>query len=137
MIDRMILTYIFFCFQCYSVQSPDFSQWTQCDACVEAGFGWSFKKLRCGGFANRQCRLPISSNSSNDTVVKPAKQLLAVQYMTADELEADINFAAGAAPFVLVPSGDQALQNWSMQRIASIFAQANVSAAAAVALYHQ
>ena len=32
-----------------------FSQYTTCEACVGAGFGWSASKGRCGGFSNTQC----------------------------------------------------------------------------------
>ncbi|KNC52164.1 protein disulfide-isomerase tigA [Thecamonas trahens ATCC 50062] len=33
----------------------DFSQWTDCKACVAAGYGWCPIKRICGGFANKQC----------------------------------------------------------------------------------
>jgi hypothetical protein len=31
------------------------SAYTTCDSCVAAGFGWSKKKGKCGGFANKVC----------------------------------------------------------------------------------
>ena len=31
------------------------AQFTTCRGCVSAGFGWSEKKQRCGGFANKEC----------------------------------------------------------------------------------
>jgi hypothetical protein len=35
--------------------SASFKDFTTCDSCVGAGFGWSVKKQRCGGYANRAC----------------------------------------------------------------------------------
>jgi hypothetical protein len=34
------------------------SAYTTCDSCVAAGFGWSKKKGKCGGFANKVCASP-------------------------------------------------------------------------------
>ena len=30
-------------------------QFTDCGGCVAAGFGWSVKKGKCGGYANKNC----------------------------------------------------------------------------------
>ena len=32
-----------------------FDAYQTCEACVEAGFGWSLKKNKCGGYPNKQC----------------------------------------------------------------------------------
>ena len=38
-----------------------FAQHVDCASCVGAGFGWSAKKSKCGGYANKEC--PASSPS--------------------------------------------------------------------------
>jgi hypothetical protein len=37
---------------------------TTCAACVDAGFGWSLKKSKCGMFANRDCGGSTAADSS-------------------------------------------------------------------------
>ena len=37
------------------VHSGRFDAYTTCDSCVEAGFGWSVRKSKCGGYPNKQC----------------------------------------------------------------------------------
>ena len=32
-----------------------FDAFKTCEGCIEAGYGWSFKHERCGGYANKQC----------------------------------------------------------------------------------
>ena len=32
-----------------------FGRYTDCASCVGAGFGWSLKKGKCGGYANKEC----------------------------------------------------------------------------------
>ena len=52
-----------------------------CQVCVEAGFGWSVKKSKCGpGFANRDCPAPADeannapqSVNQNPGVAAPAE----------------------------------------------------------------
>ena len=34
-----------------------FSQHTDCGSCVAAGYGWSERKQKCGGFAHKYCDL--------------------------------------------------------------------------------
>ena len=32
-----------------------FAAFTTCDSCIDAGFGWSTKKNKCGGYPNKKC----------------------------------------------------------------------------------
>ena len=38
-----------------SSSRPPFTQYADCASCVGAGFGWSVKKGKCGGYANKDC----------------------------------------------------------------------------------
>ena len=51
-----------------------FDAFTSCAACVDAGFGWSVKKSKCGMFANKDCRsvaLPEEAHASEDPLPAP------------------------------------------------------------------
>ena len=71
-----------------------FKQLEACEPCVAAGFGWSAKRGRCGGFANRECPAATAPAAGHGA---------SIRRMTAAELVADSWFAAGKAPFVLLP----------------------------------
>jgi hypothetical protein len=34
---------------------PGHGKHSDCESCVAAGFGWSLKKSKCGGFKNAKC----------------------------------------------------------------------------------
>ena len=44
---------------------------TTCAACVDAGFGWSLKKSKCGMFANRDCGGSTAADSSEPRHRRP------------------------------------------------------------------
>jgi hypothetical protein len=52
-----------------------FEAFTSCAACVDAGFGWSAKKSKCGMFANKDCgsraALPEEAHTSGDPPPPP------------------------------------------------------------------
>jgi hypothetical protein len=48
--------------------SNDFAKFTTCAVCVDAGFGWSPTKQRCGGFANQECPAAMAGG---DAVLLP------------------------------------------------------------------
>eukprot|EP01052_Picozoa_sp_SAG31_P046748 SAG31_NODE_9064_length_1341_cov_1.286634_2_plen_126_part_00 len=103
-------------------QALDFGRWAQCEHCVAAGFGWSEKRQKCGGFQNRVC--PASSDeSARKAKPRPIRRL------TAAQLAADEVFSAGQEPFVLLAGGavGRQLQNWSIMTTAAAFPTANVS----------
>ena len=70
-----------------------FKQLEACEPCVAAGFGWSAKRGRGGGFTNRECPAATALAAGSQSIRR----------MTAAELAADSWFAAGKAPFVLLP----------------------------------
>ena len=51
--------------QTATISPTDFAT---CEDCVGAGYGWSARKGRCGGFANKQCAETAASPSSADQV---------------------------------------------------------------------
>lgn len=50
-----------------SPRSSSLLSFSDCHACVEAGYGWSSKKQRCGGFANKVC-----PTAGAETAAQPA-----------------------------------------------------------------
>ena len=65
------------------VAGGKFDRYKSCQACTDAGYGWSVAKGRCGGFANRECVKLAATETALETALEAALET------AADSLGAD------------------------------------------------
>ena len=51
---------------CGAGSASRFDSLTSCEDCVAAGFGWSVRKAKCGGYSNRDCSQCSSSSARHE-----------------------------------------------------------------------
>ena len=69
-----------------------FDHLTSCSSCIAAGLGWSVKKAKCGGYANRQC--PEETPPPPAPLRRPPAATAQQQHQTAAATEPEPEGAA-------------------------------------------
>ena len=54
--------------------SPRFGEYSDCESCIAAGFGWSLKKAKCGMFENRECVGSVAASAQQQPMPPPPPQ---------------------------------------------------------------
>ena len=86
--------------------SKPFSRHTDCGSCVAAGYGWSERKQKCGGFAHQRCDLATSGETvveQHDRPTFPHRFAHSAQLprVTLATLQSNATLSSGSLPFIL------------------------------------
>lgn len=90
-------------------QRRPFSQHTDCGSCVAAGYGWSERKHKCGGFAHKRCDRPGSGKAEVPQHLRPKlphrlPHSAWLPRVTLSTLQSNATLSSGSLPFILTDS---------------------------------
>ena len=90
--------------------SKPFSQHADCGSCVAAGYGWSERKQKCGGFAHKRCDLTntgemlMPQHDPRPTFPHRFPHSAWLPRVTLATLQSNATLSSGSLPFILTDS---------------------------------